>query len=47
LVNSITSTGDFAMTSISENCSLFEIDSELDGLLEQIDEQVETEGEPS
>ena len=35
------------MTSISENCSLFEIDTELDALLEQIEEQVETEGEPS
>jgi hypothetical protein len=35
------------MTSISENCSLFEIDTELDTLLEQIEEQVETEGEPS
>jgi Siphovirus Gp157 len=42
-----TSTGDHAMTSISENCSLFEIDTELDALLEQIEEQVETEGEPS
>jgi hypothetical protein len=35
------------MSSISENCSLFEIDTELDTLLEQIEEQVETEGEPS
>jgi hypothetical protein len=35
------------MTSISENCSLFEIDTELDDILEQIEEQVETEGEPS
>jgi Siphovirus Gp157 len=35
------------MTSISGNCSLFEIDTELDALLEQIEEQVETEGEPS
>jgi hypothetical protein len=35
------------MTSISENCSLFEIDNELDALLEQMEEQVETEGEPS
>src|ERR1700722_3748767 len=35
------------MTSISENCSLFEIDTELDALLEQIEEQVETDGEPS
>jgi Siphovirus Gp157 len=35
------------MTSISENCSLFEIDTELDALLKQIEEQVETEGEPS
>jgi hypothetical protein len=35
------------MSSISENCSLFEIDNELDTLLEQIEEQVETEGEPS
>jgi Siphovirus Gp157 len=47
LENTITSTGDFAMTSISENCSLFEIDTELDDILEQIEEQVETEGEPS
>jgi hypothetical protein len=35
------------MTLISQNCSLFEIDTELDVLLEQIEEQVETEGEPS
>jgi Siphovirus Gp157 len=35
------------MTSLSESCSLFEIDTELDALLEQIEEQVETEGEPS
>jgi Siphovirus Gp157 len=35
------------MTSITENCSLFEIDTELDALLEQIEEQIETEGEPS
>jgi hypothetical protein len=35
------------MTSISETCSLFEIDTELDALLEQIEEQVEAEGEPS
>jgi Siphovirus Gp157 len=35
------------MTSISENCSLFEIDTELDDILEQIEEQVDTEGEPS
>jgi hypothetical protein len=35
------------MTSISENCSLFEIDTELDALFEQIEEQVEAEGEPS
>jgi hypothetical protein len=35
------------MTSISENCSLFEIDTELDTLLQQIEEEVETEGEPS
>src|SRR5258708_7340003 len=47
LGNITTSTGDYRMTSISENCSLFEIDTELDTLLEQIEEQVETEGEPS
>lgn len=35
------------MTSIVESSSLFEIDTELDDLLEQIEEQVETEGEPS
>ncbi len=35
------------MTSISENCSFFEIDTELDALFEQIEEQVEAEGEPS
>jgi hypothetical protein len=34
LVDSITSTGDFAITSISENYSLFEIGGELDGLLD-------------
>jgi hypothetical protein len=45
--NITTSTGDYAMTSIIENCSLFEIDTELDALLDQIEEQVETEGEPS
>jgi hypothetical protein len=35
------------MASIAEASSLFEIDMELDGLLEQIQEQVESEGEPS
>ena len=35
------------MTLISEDCSLFEIDTELDDILEQIEERVETEGEPS
>ena len=35
------------MTSITENWSLFEIDTELDALLEQIEEHIETEGEPS
>ena len=35
------------MTSIAEANSLFEIDLELDGLLDEIQEQVETEGEPS
>jgi hypothetical protein len=39
--------GEFAMTSIAEPKSLFEIDTELDDLLEQIDEQVEAGGEPS
>jgi hypothetical protein len=35
------------MASIAEANSLFEIDMELDGLLEEIEEQVESEGEPS
>ncbi len=35
------------MTNVLESHSLFEIDDELDGLLEQIEEQVEAEGEPS
>lgn len=35
------------MASIAEASSLFEIDMELDGLLEEIQEQVEYEGEPS
>jgi hypothetical protein len=35
------------MTRISETCSLFEIDTELDDLIEQIEEQVEAVGEPS
>jgi hypothetical protein len=35
------------MASIAEASSLFEIDMELDGLLEAIQEQVESEGEPS
>ena len=35
------------MASIAEASSLFEIDMELDGLLEQIEEQVESEGQPS
>jgi hypothetical protein len=39
--------GEFAMTSIAEPKSLFEIDTELDDLLEQIEEQVEAGGEPS
>ena len=32
------------MALISESCSLFEIDSELDDLLEQIEEQIESDG---
>jgi hypothetical protein len=36
-----------AMTSIAEASSLFEIDVELDGLLEEIEEQVESEGQAS
>ncbi len=32
------------MASIAESNSLFEIDTELDGLLEEIEEQVESEG---
>ena len=35
------------MASIAEANSLFEIDMELDSLLEQIQEQVESGGEPS
>ena len=35
------------MASIAEASSLFEIDMELDGLLEEIQEQVESEGEAS
>jgi hypothetical protein len=35
------------MASIAEANSLLEIDMELDGLLEEIQDQVETEGEPS
>ncbi len=35
------------MTNVLESRSLFEIDDELDGLLEQIEEQVEADGEPS
>ena len=35
------------MTSLVESHSLFEIDNELDDLLEQIEEQVGAEGEPS
>jgi hypothetical protein len=33
------------MASIAESNSLFEIDAELDGLLEEIQEQVESQGE--
>jgi hypothetical protein len=36
-----------AMASIAEANSLFEIDMELDGLLEEIEEQVESEGQAS
>ena len=35
------------MASIAEASSLFEIDMELDGLLEEIEEQVESEGQAS
>ena len=35
------------MTNLVESHSLFEIDNELDDLLEQIEEQVEAGGEPS
>ena len=35
------------MTNVVEFCSLFEIDCELDSLIEQIEAQVEAEGEPS
>jgi hypothetical protein len=39
--------GEAEMASIAEASSLFEIDMELDGLLEQIEEQVESEGQAS
>ena len=39
--------GETLMATIAEASSLFEIDMELDGLLEEIQEQVESEGEPS
>jgi hypothetical protein len=39
--------GEAEMASIAEASSLFEIDLELDGLLEQIEEQVESEGQAS
>jgi hypothetical protein len=39
--------GETQMASIAEANSLFEIDMELDGLLEKIQDQVESEGEPS
>ena len=35
------------MASIAEASSLFEIDMELDGLLEEIEEQIESEGQAS
>ena len=35
------------MASIAESNSLFEIDTELDGLLDEIQEEVECSGEPS
>lgn len=35
------------MASIAEANSLFEIDMELDGLLEEIEQQIESEGQPS
>ncbi len=35
------------MASIAESNSLFEIDTELDGLLEKIEEQAESEGQTS
>lgn len=35
------------MASVAEANSLFEIDTELDGLLEEIEMQIESEGEPS
>ena len=39
--------GETAMASIAEANSLFEIDMELDGLLEEIEEQVESQGQAS
>lgn len=35
------------MASVAESSSLFEIDAELDGLLEEIEGQVESEGQAS
>src|SRR5215469_12922926 len=35
------------MASIAEANSLFEIDTELDGILEEIEQQIESEGQPS
>lgn len=39
--------GEIAMTSIAESSSLFEIDRELDALLEEMEQQVESEGQAS
>jgi hypothetical protein len=43
--NSERSEGETQMASIAETSSLFEIDAELDGLIEEIEGQVESEGE--
>jgi Siphovirus Gp157 len=44
-MNSELSEGETQMASIAEASSLFEIDAELDGLLEEIEGQVESEGQ--
>ena len=43
--NSERSEGETQMASIAETSSLFEIDAEIDGLIEEIEGQVESEGQ--